>query len=100
MPTMSSTLLIASAATSGFAIGFVPTVVDCVRAPLYRQIPAPEPRLDCILTLFYVCWLPAMPVSGWLLDHGHTKEVLFFGLIGCALGIAWVGLAKTAWWLA
>jgi MFS family permease len=94
---MPSSLLIAGAATSGFAIGFVPSVVDCVRAPLARQMQTPEPRAGRILTLFYLCWLPAMPLAGWLVDHGRDKEVLFFGLLGCVLGTAWLGMALTAW---
>jgi MFS family permease len=94
---MPSTLLIASAATSGFAIGFVPTVVDSVRAPLCRQMQAPEQRVGRILALFYLCWLPAMPVAGWLIDQGRDKEILFFGLLGCVLGLAWLGMSRTAW---
>jgi MFS family permease len=90
-------LLIASAATSGFAIGLVPTLVDTVRAPLCRQMQAPEQRVGRILSLFYLCWLPAMPVAGWLVDHGRDKEILFFGLLGCVLGIAWLGMAQTLW---
>src|SRR6266404_2870096 len=100
--TMPSSLLIACAATSGFTIGFVPTLVDSVRAPLCRQTAAPEQRVNRILTLFYLCWLPAMPLSGWLLDHGlfdhaRHKEILFFGLLSCVLGIAWLGMAQTSW---
>jgi predicted MFS family arabinose efflux permease len=100
--TMPSSLLIASAATSGFTIGFVPTLVDSIRAPLGRQVAAPERRVNRILTLFYLCWVPAMPLSGWLLDHGlldhaRHKEILFFGLLSCVLGIAWLGMAHTSW---
>src|SRR5579859_5883810 len=100
---MSTSLLIAGAATSGFAIGFVPTLVDSVRPSLYRQVKAPTQVVDRALTLFYVSWLPAMPLSGWLIDHwqlheyGCNKEVLFFGLLACVLGIAWLGMAQTPW---
>src|SRR5260370_8797201 len=99
--TMPSSLLIASAATSGFTIGFVPTLVDSIRTPLSRQVAAPERRVNRILALFYLCWLPAMPLSGWLLDHGlldhpRPKGILFFGLLSCVLGIAWLGMAHTS----
>src|SRR5947209_13466076 len=92
---MSSPLLIAGALVSGFAIGFVPALLDSVRAPLQRQYKGAEGRVDRILDLFYLAWLPAMPLSGWLLDQWRAKEILFFGLLACVLGVAWLGMART-----
>jgi fucose permease len=92
---MSSPLLIAGALTSGFAIGFIPALVDRVRTSLYQQFKGSESRVDRCVALFYVCWLPAMPLSGWLLDHWRNKEVLFLGLLACVLGIAWLGLSQS-----
>ncbi len=92
---MSNPMLIAGALTSGFAIGFIPVLVDALRKPLHEQFKGAETRADRCLALFYLAWLPAMPLSGWLLDHWRNKEVLFFGLLGCMLGIAWLGLTQS-----
>jgi MFS family permease len=100
MWTMSSPLTIVSAVASGFAIGLVPTLVDSVRAPVAQQLKASDRQIDRILALFYLAWLPAMPLSGWLLDHWLSKEILFFGLLGCVLGTAWLGLSQSRWSLA
>ena len=92
---MSSPLLIASAVASSVVIGFVPALVDSIRAPLHQQHKGSEPRVDRILALFYLAWLPAMPLSGWLIDRwGNGKEILFLGLLGCVLGVAWLGLSQ------
>jgi MFS family permease len=92
---MSSPLVIAGAAVSGLAIGFVPALVDSLRAPLAKQLKGTERTVNGVLNLFYLAWLPAMPLSGWLLDHWRNKEVLFFGLLACVLGIAWLGMAQS-----
>jgi MFS family permease len=92
---MSSPLLVASAVTGGLVIGFIPALVDSVRAPLRQQMKGSAESVDRILALFYLCWLPAMPLAGWLLDHARNKEILFFGLLGCGLGTTWLGLAGT-----
>jgi fucose permease len=95
MCNMSSPLLIAAALASGFAVGFIPALVDSIRTALHHQFKGSESRVDRALALFYVTWLPAMPLSGWLLDHWRNKEVLFLGLLGCVLGIAWLGLSHS-----
>jgi fucose permease len=92
---MSHPLLIASALASGFAIGFVPALVDSLRLPLHGQLKGSEKSVDRTLLLFYCTWLPAMPLAGWLIDHWHNMEVLFFGLLACVLGMAWLGLAAS-----
>lgn len=92
---MSSPIAIAGALVSGFAIGFVPALADSARAPLHRQFKGAEGRVDRVLDLFYLAWLPAMPLSGLLLDHWRSKEILFFGLLACVLGVAWLGLSRT-----
>src|SRR5271170_5421970 len=92
MCTMSSWILVTGAAVSGLAIGFVPALVDRLRAPLQRELKSSA--VDRLLDLFYVAWLPAMPLAGWLLDYGRSKELLFFGMLGCVLGIAWLGLVR------
>jgi MFS family permease len=93
--TMSSPILIAGALVSGFAVGFVPALVDSVRTALRPQYKGSEGRFDRVLDLFYVAWLPLMPLAGWLLDHWSAQSVLFLGLGACVLGIASVGVART-----
>jgi MFS family permease len=95
MCTMSSPFAIAGALTSGFAIGFIPVLCDSLRAPLHRQLKGSETRADRLLLLFYVAWLPAMPLAGWLIDHWRHKDVLFLGMLACVLGVAWLGLTQT-----
>jgi fucose permease len=92
---MSHNLLIASAVASGFAIGFVPVLVDSMRLPLHGQLKGFEKAVDRILLLFYVTWLPAMPLAGMLIDDWRNMDVLFFGLLACVLGMAWLGLAQS-----
>src|SRR6516162_6913638 len=91
-PAMSTPLLITGAATSSFAIGFVPALVDSLAGALRQQLKAQERWAAVIVAVFYITWLPMMPLSGWAVDRGYIKEVLFFGLLGCALGVAWLGL--------
>ena len=93
---MSTPLLITGAATSSFAIGFVPALVDSLAGALRQQLKAQERWAAVIVAVFYITWLPMMPLSGWAVDRGYIKEVLFFGLLGCALGFAWLGLANSA----
>src|SRR4051812_45166391 len=93
---MSSPLLIAGTVAAAFAIGFVPTLVDRIRVPLRQRLKGSETQIDRVLLLFYLAWLPAMPLGGWLIDHWKwNKEVLFLGLLGCVLGIAWLGMAQS-----
>ena len=91
---MSSPLVIAGALVSGFAIGFVPALVDSARGPLQRQHNGADGWVDRVVDLFYLAWLPAMPLSGWLLDQWYTKGVLCLGLFGCVLGIVWLGTTR------
>jgi fucose permease len=92
---MAHPLLIASAAAGGLAIGFVPAAVDCLKDALRQRLNLPGDRVGRLLSVFYRCWLPAMPLAGWLLDHWQEKDVLFLGLLGCVLGIAWLGLSQS-----
>ena len=92
---MSTPLLITGAAASSVAVGFVPALVDSLGDALRQQLRGRERWVEWTLRIFYICWLPLMPLAGWAADHGRTKEVLFFGLLGCALGVAWLGLANS-----
>jgi MFS family permease len=94
MCAMSSPVVIAAALVSGFAIGFLPVLVDALRATLHRQLKGSESAVDRVLPLFYFAWLPCMPLAGWLIDHWRHKDVLFLGMLACVLGVAWLGLTQ------
>lgn len=93
---MSFSLLVAATLASGLLIGLLPTVVDGVRGPLQSRLKLPEGRVEWFVRLFYLTWLPTMPLAGWLLNSGHNKEILFFGLVALILGIAWLALVRSA----
>jgi MFS family permease len=94
---MSHALLVASSLTGGAAVGFVPTLVDHVKTPLAQRLGLSEGRTEGLLRLFYLLWLPAMPLAGWLLDHWAVKEVFFYGMFLAVLGVAWLALAQSVW---
>jgi cytochrome b561 len=85
---MSFSLLVAATLASGLLIGLIPTLVDGVQRPLQARLKLSERRVEWFARLFYLAWLPAMPLAGWLLDAGHNKETLFFGMVALILGIA------------
>jgi MFS family permease len=93
---MSFSLLVAATLASGLLIGLIPTLVDGVQRPLQSRLKLPEGRVEWLARLFYLAWLPAMPLAGWLLDAGHNKEILFFGLVALILAIAWLALVRSA----
>lgn len=94
---MTFSLLAAAVLASGFLIGLVPTIVDGIKKPLQTRLNLSEGRLDWFVRFFYLAWLPAMPLAGWLLDSWNlSREILFFGLVGVILGFTWMALARSA----
>lgn len=94
---MTFSLLTAAVLAGGFLIGMVPTIVDGIRKPMQDRLNLSAPQLGWFLRLFYLAWLPAMPLAGWLLDSWTiSREVLFFGLVGVILGFTWMALARSA----
>jgi MFS family permease len=96
---MNLSLLAAAALANGLLIGLIPTIVDAIKAPLKARLNVPDERMEWFGRLFYLAWLPAMPMAGWLLDALPNREILFFGLIALILGVAWLALARTAFTL-
>jgi MFS family permease len=92
---MSFSLLVVATLVSGFLIGLVPTLVDGVQKSLQSRLKLPDGRVEWYVRLFYLTWLPAMPLAGWMLDSWHNKEILFYGLLGLLLGIAWLALVRS-----
>ncbi len=93
---MTLTLLVAATLLSGLIIGLIPAVVDGVKKPLQGQPNLPDGRPKWFIALFYLAWLPAMPLAGWMLDTLPTREILFGGLVALILGVAWLALVRSA----
>src|SRR5580765_5481531 len=93
---MTLTLLVAATLVSGLLVGLIPTLVDGFQKSLKDRLNLPEQRAEWFVRLFYLAWLPAMPLAGWLLDEFPTREILFGGLVALILGIAWLALIRTA----
>jgi MFS family permease len=89
---MTFSLLAAATLVSGLLIGLVPTLVDGLKKPLQSRLNLPEQRSDWFVWLFYLAWLPAMPVAGWGLDAwaNHDRDVLFYSLVALILALAWL----------
>lgn len=94
---MTFSMVAAAALTNGLLIGFVPTFVDGVKPMLASRLGRPEPHLEWFDRLFFLAWVPLMPLAGFLLDFGANREVLLFaGLVPLIMGIAWLALARDA----
>jgi MFS family permease len=89
---MTVSLLAAAALVSGLLIGLVPTLVDGLKKSLQSRLQLPEQRSDWFVWLFYLAWLPAMPLAGWMLDSwaNHDRDVLFYSLVTLILALAWL----------
>src|SRR5581483_5180314 len=80
----------------GFVIGLVPTLIDGLRPLLARRLRLEDRRAEQLASIYYLLWLPAMPLVGWLADHwADSQQMLFYGLLGVVLGIASLALAQT-----
>lgn len=94
---MTFSLLAAAALANGLLIGLIPTVVDGIKPCLKARLDSSDGRIEWFSRLFYFAWLPTMPFAGWLLDTWSNREILLFGgLIPLILGLAWLGLARSA----
>ncbi len=93
---MTPSLLAVAALANGLLIGLIPTLVDSIKTPLKARLNVPDERMEWFGRFFYLAWLPAMPLAGWLLDALPNREILFFSLIALILGVAWLALARTA----
>lgn len=93
---MTFTLLVAATLVSGLLVGLIPTLVDGFQKSLKDRLNLPEGRAEWFVRLFYLAWLPAMPLAGWLLDEFPTREILFGGLVALIVGIAWLALIRSA----
>jgi MFS family permease len=92
---MTFSLLSVATLASGILIGLIPMLVDGAQRPLQARLKLPDGRVDWFVRLFYLTWLPAMPLAGWLLDSWHNKEILFYGLVALLLGVAWLALVQS-----
>jgi MFS family permease len=79
----------------------IPTVVDGIKKPLQARLTLSDSQREWFVRLFYLTWLPAMPLAGFLLDSSWNlaRIVLFFGLVGLVLGFAWLALTRSVPWL-
>lgn len=90
-------LLTAAVLVGGFLIGLIPTTVDGIKKPVQDRLNLSAPQSEWFLRLFYLAWLPAMPLAGWIMDDWSiSRELLFFGLVGLILGFTWMALARSA----
>jgi MFS family permease len=92
---MTLSLLATAILLSGFLIGLIPTLVDNLKKSWQMRLNVPAERSEWGVWLFYFTWLPAMPLTGVFIDHGHPVEVLFFGLLGLILGLAWLAMVRS-----
>jgi MFS family permease len=92
---MSSSLLIIATLVSGLLVGLIPTFVDGIQSSLQSRLKLADGRVKWYVGLFYLTWLPAMPLAGWMLDSWPNKEVLFYSLVALLLGIAWLALVRS-----
>ena len=91
---MRFSLLVVTALVCGLYIGLVPTLVDGLRKSLQSRLNLPPGRVEWFVRLFYLAWLPTMPLVGWGLDS-WTKDILFYSLIALVLGMAWLALVRS-----
>jgi MFS family permease len=96
MNRMNPSLLAAATLANGLLIGLIPTFVDAIKTPLQIRLALTSERADWFVRLFYIAWLPAMPLAGVLLDFLPNYAALFFGLVTLILAVAWLGLARTS----
>lgn len=89
--------LIASAVVSSLAVGFIPALLDGLKKQLSQRLVLSEDRVEKLTLAFYLCWLPGMPLAGWMMDRWPAahKEVLFFGLVAATLFLAWLGVVQS-----
>jgi MFS family permease len=88
-------LLVAATLTCGLLIGFIPTLVDGVQKPLKARLNLSDYHADWFVRIFYLAWLPTMPLAGWLVDLCPIREVLLFSLFALVLAVAWLALVRT-----
>jgi MFS family permease len=93
---MTFSLLVVATLVSALLIGFIPALVDGAKTPLQAQLNLPDGRVGWFVNLFYLAWLPGMPIAGWMLDTWHNKEIFFFGLFALILGTAWLALVRSS----
>ena len=89
--------LIASAVVSSLAVGFIPALLDGLKKQLSQRLVLSDDRVEKLTLAFYLCWLPGMPLAGWMMDRWSAahKEVLFFGLVAATLFLAWLGVVQS-----
>lgn len=94
---MTFSLVAVAALANGLLIGLIPTLIDGLKPALQARLGVPEGRMDWHVRLFYLAWLPGMPLAGWLLDAAGNRDVLLYaGLLPVILGIAWLGLVRSS----
>jgi fucose permease len=82
----------------GFLIGLLPPLVDALTVPLAQRLALSTRRAGQLAAVFYLAWLPGMPLAGWLADRVMgSQQLLFYGLLGVILGLAWLALVRRAW---
>jgi MFS family permease len=92
---MTFSLLVAATLASGLLIGFIPTLIDGIRKPLKAKLDLSDNQVDWFVRIYYLAWLPAMPLAGWLLDQWRCRDILLFSLFALILSIAWLALVRT-----
>jgi len=93
---MISSLPVVAALANGLLIGLIPLLIDGLKPAINSRLEKPDERVEWFGRLFYLTWLPAMPLAGWLLDVGSSRDVLLFcGLIPLIVGVAWLALARS-----
>src|SRR5262245_3405057 len=93
---MTFSLVAVCALANALLIGLIPTLIDGIKPALQARLNLPEGRINWHTRLFYLAWLPGMPLAGWLLDALPNRDILLYaGLLPLIVGIAWLALARS-----
>ena len=94
---MTLSLFTASLLLLSILVGLIPALVDAIRKPIESRLGIPEGHADWFVRIFYLTWLPAMPLFGWILDEvgGYQRGILFFAQVTLILAVAWLAMVRT-----
>jgi len=88
------TPVIAATISAAILIGFLTTLMDSIRPALAVRFDRPAAELPNFSRRLHLCWIPLMPITGWLIDSWGVHGIFFSGSLVLSFGVAWLAVAR------